>query len=60
MANLEDAATLNAFHPLAAGGKRIVMKNEKKNLTPAVHADAERTLYLHKRYKEKHHEYCNL
>jgi len=49
MLNLEGAATLNAFHPLAAGEKRIVMKNAKKNLTPAVHADAERTLYLHKR-----------
>ena len=49
MANLEGAATLKAFHPLAAGEKRIVMKNEKKNLTPAVHADTERTLYLRKR-----------
>ena len=49
MLNLEGAATLNAFHPLAAGEKRIVMKNEKKNLTPAVHADTERTLYLRKR-----------
>ena len=49
MANLEDAATLNALHPLAAGEKRIFMKNEKKNLTPAVHAAAERTLYLRKR-----------
>ena len=49
MANLEDAATLNASHPLAAREKRIVMINAKKNLTPAVHADAERTLYLHKR-----------
>ena len=49
MVKLEGAATLNASHPIAAGEKRIVMKNEKKNLTPALHADAERTLYLHKR-----------
>jgi len=49
MVNLEGAATLNASHPIAAGEKRIVMKNEKKNLTPVMHIDAEWTLFLRKR-----------
>jgi hypothetical protein len=49
MLNLEGAETLNAFHPLAARGNRIVMKNEKKNLTPVMHIDAEWTLFLRKR-----------
>ena len=49
MVNLEGAATLNASHPLAAREKRNVMKNEKTNLTPAMHADAEWALFLPKR-----------
>ena len=49
MVNPEGAATLNAFHPLAARENRIVMINEKKNLTPAIHADAEWDLFLRKR-----------
>ncbi len=60
MVNLEGAATLNASQPLAAREKPIVMQNEKKLLTPAMHADAVWTLFLRKRYKEKHHEYYNL
>jgi hypothetical protein len=38
MVNPEDAAMLNASHPLAVREKRIAMKNEKQNFIPTMHA----------------------
>ncbi len=49
MVNLEGAATPNGSQPLAAREKWIVIQNEKKHLTPAMHADAVWALFLRKR-----------